>query len=580
MNQRQRVWVLRVACVAWAIVTGGVTCMLATHRSTQPILGAYSLPAMAASALATVSCIFSITAALLPAWILLRFQVWLVEGFQSVSPPPPAGTTRQGVVLLFLALAAYAGIATRLISANRTAVDDQLDYLRVAAKIHATGGIGEMWQQLWNGTYEAGEPTAGNRHPLYPGLLALQPGFDGIAPLPEDSPERLSRLLQREFHRSKWLSFWLGLLLLAAIWWLTVRPAGWLVGGAAAVLIATNVTFQQSSSIVACEVLLTAWGMLAWFTIRLPACCWRRGASHQPDAQARELPSSRSRALRACVAGERCEPGVGVPHSGGETNRLKPGLQQCVAVVARCLLVGVWLGLGYLMKASAVFLLAGFLAWSLFVPELRRWSWLAAISFALVTSPLLVRNARAFGDPLYSYNTRFLFADSFKEGQAMDFHSTRSAAQEYFQSHTVSAIARRAFGGLAWEGYILLRSLGPASLPTSRALVGSVVLLLAILGAVSLERPLVWLAGVWCASFYLFFSWYVPIASGDRFVAPLVPVVLSFAAHGVVGLMTAKAGSTQDRVGRRLVGLAIGWCATVVVLTWSQSGSGFSQSTP
>jgi hypothetical protein len=235
--------------------------------------------------------------------------------------------------------------------------------------------------------------------------------------------------------------------------------------------------------------------------------------------------------------------------------------------VFQCVSVGGWLGLAYLTKASAVFLLAGFLVWSLSARGIRRWSWLAIVSFAVISSPLLVRNARAFGDPLYSFNTRFLFADTFDLGLSRPFRGTWTAAKDYLSTHSGRSIVHRAATGLVWEGFIFLRSLAPATLADSRPLVGLVLALLAVLGMIHADRALVRLAVTWCAIFYIFFAWYVPIASGDRFLAPIVPIVLLFAARGATILIASRIPTDQFRRMRTARYAAILWCLAATVLS-------------
>jgi hypothetical protein len=121
-------------------------------------------------------------------------------------------------------------------------------------------------------------------------------------------------------------------------------------------------------------------------------------------------------------------------------------------------------------------------------------------------------------------------------------------------------------GGWAWEAFILLRSLAPATLGPSRPLVGLVILLVAGLGAMQSSRTAVSLAAVWCLVFYLFFSWYIPIAAGDRFWAPLVPILLSFAARGAIALFASDAAASQAAVGRRIVWASSLWFLTCTML--------------
>jgi hypothetical protein len=284
--------------------------------------------------------------------------------------------------------------------------------------------------------------------------------------------------------------------------------------------LATNAVFQQSASLVACEMLFILWAFIAWIAI------------------------------------ERIVEREDQPLANSWTRVWYP------------VLVGVALGLGYLTKASAVFLLVGFLGWSVSLPGLRRWSWLTLVAFAVVASPLLIRNTRAYGDPFYSVNNRFLFSDTFEEGLDREFFGTWPAAKEYWSTHTIGGMAKRLFTGLGWEGYVLLRSLGPVTSSNSSVLVGLVVLLLAILGSMGWDRRIVGAALSWLIPFFVFFAWYGVIARGDRFLAPLVPIMLISAARGAAVLLQTGAPASDRALARRVVLTAVLWCVATVAMSW------------
>src|SRR5262249_19043912 len=238
------------------------------------------------------------------------------------------------------------------------------------------------------------------------------------------------------------------------------------------------------------------------------------------------------------------------------------------AKLIECLGIGLWLGLGYLSKASAFFLLVGFLLWSLTRAGLRRSRWIGLIGFVAVTSPLLIRHLLAFVNPLYSFNNRFLFADSFEQGVGGKIPGLAEAAREYWRTHSTASVGSRALNGVVWEAFILLRSLGPATLHDRRPLAGFVVLLLAALGAIGADRGVVLDAIAWLVPFYLFFAWYVPIAAGDRFLAPIVPIILLFAARGIVLLFQSVTAAKPDRLERRILFAAVLWTVAVTMLSF------------
>ncbi len=510
MNEHNRLWPLRLVLVLVSGVTGGITAMLFGHHSSQPVLGSYSVPAATALLISVASFVTAVLLAASPNQKLLQFKNWFRDGTRSLQVEPPRGTRQSGLFLGVLALVSFVWLAIRFLAANPEAVDDQLDYLTVATDIQRMGGPAELWGRLWTGTY-----LEANRHPLYTTALSFCPSFT-IA---------------------KSFSTFLGGLALVILWWGARRCGNWLIGGIAAVLLATNGTFQDSSTMVACEMLLTCWVLLAWFAVE--RCV---GADWKPT---NVQPST----------GRPADP----PSDFTKLSLAAPWVQSGF--------VGLWLGLAYLTKASGLFLLVGFQIWSLLVPRLRPWSWVALVVFLLVASPLLVRNARAFGDPLYSFNTRFLFADSFEQGLQRDFRGTWIEAREYLNSHSSRAIAQRALSGLGWEGFILLRSLGPAAMGESRPLVGLVVLLFSVIGTIATDRRLVWAATIWTAIFYFFFAWYVPIAAGDRFLAPIVAVILFFSARGAVILIASNSPNNAQAAARWVILAASLWCITMLMLS-------------
>jgi len=199
------------------------------------------------------------------------------------------------------------------------------------------------------------------------------------------------------------------------------------------------------------------------------------------------------------------------------------------------------LGGAYLTKATGLLFLAGAAVWCLASRPARRRLWLLVAAFIVVALPLLVRNVLVYGNPFYSYNTRFLFADSYDAGVQAGYDGLWSAAQAYAASHSVIELAARFFGGLGWELHIMLRSLGPAGLGPARTLAGLLVAALACIGLMRSEPTARLLVLVWTAISLVMFGWYVPIAAGDRFVLPLVPIWLAYAGEGAAAVLGLRA---------------------------------------
>jgi hypothetical protein len=77
---------------------------------------------------------------------------------------------------------------------------------------------------------------------------------------------------------------------------------------------------------------------------------------------------------------------------------------------------------------------------------------------------------------------------------------------------------------------------------------------------------------VWSAVFYLFFAWYVPIAAGDRFLAPIVPVLITFAARGVAVLAATSNGASKRPLASRIIWMALLWVIVTTVLSFKSAG--------
>lgn len=298
-----------------------------------------------------------------------------------------------------------------------------------------------------------------------------------------------------------------GIFTLAVLGVFLTRRHGLFSAGIATVLLGTNKLFLLSTSRMVCEgllALLCLW--LWWWTLPVPA------QNVSPSSAAR-------RGLKLGVLSGLVwlTKGTGLPMLGATT---------------------LWWLLGCGLNArqrviGALLLVMGFLA---------------------TGSLLIARNMQRFGEPFYNVNTLLLFADDFSELEPMlnERVTSREAATRYLAAHSPRQLVARAASGTMWEGFILLRSLGPAPLGDARVLFGLVLGLLAI-GSLLL-RPelrgsvLPW----WLVALLPMFAWYVPIAAGDRFVVPLLPGLVVAAA---VGLSTLPWCWQEIRWQRCTIGL-------------------------
>ncbi len=403
---------------------------------------------------------------------------------------------RTGRLLMAFGVLTYAVLVGRLLwqPINRPN-DDQAAFLKTAAEVADSGGAAHLIGELYGGRF-----SEANRHPLYIALLALRPTvFFG-----------------------RGLSAAVGLATLLLLTWLTARTRGTFVAGIFCILLATNMAFCQFSTRIVCDVLMVLWGGVVF------------------------LLASRAVAKRAFL------------------NDLS---------------VGGLLGLAYLTKGTGLLMLAGMILAVLLGRLLTLLTrpvatglktavrdsnphdtpvtpgrqhrqtaggvvisvLLIATGWGIVASPLLVRNVRMYGTPLYNVNSWLLFVDTFEQPVPLSQQQTvAETAQTYWQSHTLGEMVRREVSGIVWEAFILLRMLGPVPLDDSRVLFGLPLALCALIGMLARPRREHLLLGVWTVLFVVVFAWYVPVAAGERFLLPLLAPLLVCASEFLPRIKSLK----------------------------------------
>ncbi len=185
---------------------------------------------------------------------------------------------------------------------------------------------------------------------------------------------------------------------------------------------------------------------------------------------------------------------------------------------------------------------------------------LMLVTWTTIASPLLVRNAVVYGNPLHNYNARFLFADTFEDGQIEQPTGLLGAARSFVERHGWQGVCRRIARGIVWECFIIARGSGPPGPTAVRLLLGSAVFGLAAF-------YLTWYCGGWVRGSIgatvvcglVLFGWYTPIASSERLVLPAI----------VCGTAVAVSGLAARARGERLlaVSLAIVAYASAAVQT-------------
>ena len=170
----------------------------------------------------------------------------------------------------------------------------------------------------------------------------------------------------------------------------------------------------------------------------------------------------------------------------------------------------------------------------------------------LITAhPLLVRNTVVYGSPTFNVNSYFLYMDEFPTEP--EIQATLSASdslaevrREFLKRHSISDLIQREIKGIGWETFIFTRSLGPSPLGESRVLAGVFILLLMVLAVLHLERSMqIFVLSLITASI-LVFAWYVPIAAGERFTAPILPLMMIYAGMGMHNIVSNQSGISTN----------------------------------
>ena len=385
--------------------------------------------------------------------------------------------------IIALAILSYLILVTRALSVpDDPRRDDQGAYLEVAQEIRSSGGLTTLASDLFTGTFREA-----NRHPLYIAVLSTVP----------------------DYRSGRWQAAVIGLITLIVLTVLIGKRYSWSVGGIFAVLLATNEMFLEGTTRTVCEGLMVLWGGLLWWWLGHEA--WSGTAT--PDSAAGEsLPSLRKSVRLAAVTGALC--GLLWLTKG-------TGLLITVATIAALLIVH--------RRAPR----RGFAV-----------VMLLATTFLLVGSPLIVRNLQRFGEPFYNVNTFLLFTERFEDLEPLveSGRSSREIGMEYLSTASPGALVRRFVHGLVWEAFIGLRSLGPAYWGDARVLWVTAYLLVIPLGwgpPVTISQRATLL--LWVGLCWPLFGWYVPIAAGGRFVAPLLPALLCVIAVGISRIVARSA---------------------------------------
>ncbi len=258
------------------------------------------------------------------------------------------------------------------------------------------------------------------------------------------------------------------------------------------------------------------------------------------------------------------EPGRSAGAAGAHAGQMPPPVVMPDSV-GRWALAGVWLGLAYMVKSSVILIAVAIVVAGLWRERLRFLTsprvWVLLLAATLVSSPLLVRNTRAFGTPIYEgINSHITWLDDWSQlgdestiayydryGVHYLEKNGLPTLQDYLRTHDAGDIAARLAGGVKDQlTRVTRQALSPAFQPPSEQLTtwwgrgvkawGFAVLAFAIAGWWLRRRS--WEATLlfFCSgAFMAFFAWNVmfPVF---RYWAPLVPIWISLAAYALWSL--------------------------------------------
>jgi hypothetical protein len=144
----------------------------------------------------------------------------------------------------------------------------------------------------------------------------------------------------------------------------------------------------------------------------------------------------------------------------------------------------------------------------------------------------------------------------------------------YLSSHSALDIGLRALNGIKAEAILLVNALTP---PFAGRVMGAFLLLLALIGGwrdIRTARGSMTL--LTACVFLLPYAWYYQVVSDERFIAPLIPFVILYAARALVGAFVAAgervaavasggAGPTQWARGALAAGLVVTAAAALAI---------------
>jgi hypothetical protein len=279
------------------------------------------------------------------------------------------------------------------------------------------------------------------------------------------------------FDRARAFNFWLGLTMLALLTALIGHAYGWPAGLFVGLAMAANPSYLSHVALTTAEVVFVP---LVGVTL------------------------------------------VVLAHGLGERARRPEGW-----LIAGCALIGV----SYLTKNNGLFLLPALLAalavdrWGQHSAGRARWRWrhlaLGLGALLLICAPLLIRNWRLFGSPLFNRNTPLLWLSDYEASRSQEFRTYGATLADYLSEHTLADMAARLGDGTRRQLELVAQMLGA---PLGSDTTGYGMLALALLGVLFIgsyaQRALY---GLSFLGFLAFFAWMTPVWFSPHYMMPMLP---------------------------------------------------------
>ena len=435
-----------------------------------------------------------------------RSRIW--EICKPSNQSPPKSTTLAKICVLCATLAFLSITATFLSILNNESDSDPAAFLRFAQQVKLDGGPLSLITGLYTGEY-----IQANQHPFYIALLSIAPTLTF----------------------GKTLSFIAALMTYLIVSIHLIRTRGWQMAAIATTLLSTNYAFTYFGGLATCESWLTLWFTLCWILLDRAVLQGRLASSRKHWFAAGLLMGLvyLTKGTGTLLLAGLCLAGLSTYYwkDDNNTNSTQPArIQRVRSAVATLLII------------------------------LTGW--------VITAHPLLIRNTLVYQSPTFNVNTYFLYMDEFPDEPAIQAklaasHSLPEVIQTYWEKHTFEELLKREVHGIGWESFVFIRSFGPSPIDDSRVLFAIPLLIFLSLMILHLPVGLKVFVGSLIVMSMLILAWYIPIAVGQRFTAPMLPMLLCYAAAGL-----NHAIENSNKVSSRLVCIAgISWATLWTVWT-------------